>query len=129
VGCSVFGYYYFDVGNIQCAHGRPAVASAFAAPMRRRLSFPIKATAIRRDRYDQIVHAANRGEPSFFINNAIYGMTGGQMAPTTILGQKTVTTPVVVMLKTKVSRGMAEIINSRRPRCLSSACRWPVPRR
>jgi 2-oxoisovalerate ferredoxin oxidoreductase beta subunit len=97
VGCSVFAYYYFDVGNVQAAHGRaPAVA-----------------TAIKRSRPDSIVisyqgdgdlaaigsaeilHAANRGEPItvFFINNAIYGMTGGQMAPTTPIGQKTTTTP------------------------------------
>ena len=97
VGCSVFGYYYFDCGNIQSAHGRaPAVA-----------------TGIKRANPDSIVvsyqgdgdlaaigtaetiHAANRGEniTVFFVNNAIYGMTGGQMAPTTMIGQKTTTTP------------------------------------
>jgi len=97
VGCSVFAYYYFDVGNIQAAHGRAAAV----------------ATAVRRARPESIVvsyqgdgdlaaigaaeilHAANRGEniTVFFINNAIYGMTGGQMAPTTLLGQKSTTTP------------------------------------
>jgi 2-oxoisovalerate ferredoxin oxidoreductase beta subunit len=97
VGCSVFAYHYFDVGNVQAAHGRaPAVA-----------------TALKRSRPDSIVigyqgdgdlaaigsaemlHAANRGEPItvFFLNNGIYGMTGGQMAPTTLIGQKTTTTP------------------------------------
>jgi 2-oxoisovalerate ferredoxin oxidoreductase beta subunit len=97
VGCSVFGYEYLDVGNIQGAHGRgPAVA-----------------TAVKRSRPDsivvsyqgdgdlaaigtaEIVHAANRGETIsvIFVNNAIYGMTGGQMAPTTLLGEKTTTTP------------------------------------
>lgn len=97
VGCSVFTYYYFDVGNVQSAHGRaPAVA-----------------TAIRRSRPDSIVisyqgdgdlsaigsaeilHAANRGEniTVIFVNNAIYSMTGGQAAPTTLLGQKSTTTP------------------------------------
>jgi len=97
VGCSVFGYYYFDVGNIQAAHGRaPAVA-----------------TAVKRSRPDsivvayqgdgdlaaigtaEIVHAANRGEAItvLFVNNGIYGMTGGQMAPTTPLGRKTATSP------------------------------------
>jgi len=98
VGCSVFGYYYFDCGNFQAAHGRaPAVA-----------------TGIKRANPDSIVmayqgdgdlaaigtaetiHAANRGENIcvFFVNNAIYGMTGGQMAPTTLLTQKTTTTPL-----------------------------------
>ena len=98
VGCSVFGYYYFDVGNFQAAHGRaPAVA-----------------TGIKRANPDSIViayqgdgdlaaigtaetlHAANRGEniTVFFVNNAIYGMTGGQMAPTTLISQKTTTTPL-----------------------------------
>src|ERR1035441_6292528 len=98
VGCSVFAYYYFDVGNIQAAHGRaPAVA-----------------TAVKRSRPDsivigyqgdgdlaaigtaEIIHAANRGEPItiIFVNNGIYGMTGGQMAPTTPLGKKSTTTPL-----------------------------------
>ena len=97
VGCSVFAYYYFDVGNVQAAHGR---ASAVA-------------TAVKRARPESIVisyqgdgdlaaigtaetvHAANRGEniTVIFVNNAIYGMTGGQMAPTTLLGQKSTTTP------------------------------------
>jgi 2-oxoisovalerate ferredoxin oxidoreductase beta subunit len=97
VGCSVFGYYYFNCGNFQAAHGRaPAVA-----------------TAVKRTNPDSIVisyqgdgdlaaigtaetiHAANRGENIcvFFVNNAIYGMTGGQMAPTTMLGQRSTTTP------------------------------------
>ena len=97
VGCSVFAYYYLDVGNVQAAHGRaPAVA-----------------TGIKRTRPDSIVlsyqgdgdlaaiggneilHAANRGEniTVFFVNNGIYGMTGGQMAPTTPIGQRTTTSP------------------------------------
>jgi len=97
VGCSVFGYYYFDVGNIQAAHGRAAAV----------------ATAVKRSRPDavvvsyqgdgdlgaigtaEIVHAANRGEniTVIFVNNGIYGMTGGQMAPTTPLGKKSTTSP------------------------------------
>ena len=88
VGCSVFAYYYLDVGNVQLAHGRA----------------PAGATGIKRARPDsivisyqgdgdlaaigtaEIIHAANRGEniTVFFVNNAIYGMTGGQMAPTTL---------------------------------------------
>lgn len=98
VGCSVFAYYYFDVGNIQGAHGRaPAVATAV------KRSHPESIVLSYQGDGDlsaigtaEIVHAANRGEniTVIFINNAIYGMTGGQMAPTTLLGQKSTTTPL-----------------------------------
>ncbi len=97
VGCSVFAYYYFDVGNIQAAHGR---AAAVAAAVKR--ARPQSIVLDYQGDGDlaaigtaEIVHAANRGEniTVFFINNAIYGMTGGQMAPTTLLGQKSTTTP------------------------------------
>ncbi len=98
VGCSVFAYYYFDVGNIQVAHGRaPAVATAVkrSCPQSVVLSYQgdgdLAAIGCA-----EIVHAANRGEPItvIFINNAIYGMTGGQMAPTTPLGAKSTTSPM-----------------------------------
>lgn len=97
VGCSVFAYYYFDVGNVQVAHGR---APAAATGVKR--SCPDKIVLSYQGDGDlaaigtaEIVHAANRGEKIsvFFVNNAIYGMTGGQMAPTTLVGQKTTTTP------------------------------------
>ena len=117
VGCSVFAYYYFDVGNIQCAHGRaPAVASAI-----RRTHDDAIVISYQGDGdlagigMSQIIHAANRGEniTVFFINNAIYGMTGGQMAPTTIINQKTVTTPGGRHAANEgFPVGMAEIINS-----------------
>ena len=97
VGCGVFTYYYFDVGNVQAAHGRaPAVATA----MRR--SRPESIVISYQDDGDlsafgsaEILHAANRGEniTVIFVNNAIYSMTGGQAAPTTLLGQKSTTTP------------------------------------
>jgi 2-oxoisovalerate ferredoxin oxidoreductase beta subunit len=97
VGCSVFAYYYFDVGNIQAAHGRaPAVATAA------KRSHPESLVIAYQGDGDQaaigtaeIVHAANRGEKItvFFVNNAIYGMTGGQMAPTTLVGQVSTTSP------------------------------------
>ncbi len=97
VGCSVFAYYYFDVGNVQAAHGR---ASAVATALKRACPEGI-VIAYQGDGdlaaigTAEIVHAANRGEniTVFFINNAIYGMTGGQMAPTTLVGQTTTTTP------------------------------------
>lgn len=97
VGCSVFAYYYFDVGNVQVAHGRaPAVATAVkrAHPGSIVVSYQgdgdLAAIGAA-----EILHAANRGEniTVFFVNNAIYGMTGGQMAPTTLAGAKTTTSP------------------------------------
>src|ERR1041384_5065150 len=97
VGCSVFAYYYFDVGNVQAAHGR---ASAVATAVKR--SRPESVVIAYQGDGDlaaigtaEIVHAANRGEPItvIFVNNGIYGMTGGQMAPTTPLGKKTTTSP------------------------------------
>jgi len=97
VGCSVFAYYYFDVGNVQVAHGR---APAAATGIKR--ACPDKVVLAYQGDGDlaaigtaEIIHAANRGEKIaiFFVNNAIYGMTGGQMAPTTLVGQKTTTSP------------------------------------
>jgi 2-oxoglutarate ferredoxin oxidoreductase subunit beta len=97
VGCAVFAYDYFDFDMLEAAHGRP----------------PAAATGMKRVRPDcivfsyqgdgdlasigtaEIIHAASRGEniSVFFVNNATYGMTGGQMAPTTLPGQITTTTP------------------------------------
>ncbi len=97
VGCSVFTYYYFDTGNIQCAHGRaPAVATGVkrANPDGVVISYQGDGD-LAAIGGNEIIQAANRGEhiAVFFINNAIYGMTGGQMAPTTLVGQKTATCP------------------------------------
>jgi 2-oxoisovalerate ferredoxin oxidoreductase beta subunit len=117
VGCSVFAYYYFDVGNIQCAHGRaPAVASAIHRTNEEAIVISYQGDGdLAGIGMSQIVHAANRGEniTVFFVNNAIYGMTGGQMAPTTILNQKTVTTPGGRNAANEgFPIGVAEIINS-----------------
>ncbi len=97
VGCAVFLYYYFDVGNTQAAHGRaPAVA------LGHKLANPDSVVISYQGDGDlaaiglaEIIHAAQLGIPLtvIFINNAIYGMTGGQMAPTTLTGQKSTTTP------------------------------------
>ncbi len=97
VGCSVFAYYYFDTGNVQVAHGR-APAAATGVKRARPGSIVISYQGdgdLAAIGTAEIVHAANRGESMtvFFVNNAIYGMTGGQMAPTTTIGQKTATTP------------------------------------
>ncbi|HWR17095.1 MAG TPA: 2-oxoacid:acceptor oxidoreductase family protein [Terriglobales bacterium] len=97
VGCSVFAYYYFDTGNVQAAHGRaPAVATAIkrAHPDKMVISYQgdgdLAAIGTA-----EIIHAANRGEniTVFFVNNNIYGMTGGQLAPTTMVGEKSTTSP------------------------------------
>ncbi len=97
VGCSVFAYYYFNTGNIQAAHGR---AAAVATGIKR--AHPHSIVISYQGDGDlaaigtaELIHTANRGEniTVIFINNAIYGMTGGQMAPTTLEGQTTTTTP------------------------------------
>lgn len=97
VGCSVFAYNYFNCDFVEAAHGR---APAMATGMKRLL--PDKVVFTYQGDGDlasigmaEIVHAAARGEniTVIFINNAIYGMTGGQMAPTTLPGQKTTSSP------------------------------------
>lgn len=97
VGCSVFLYYYFDVGNVQVAHGRaPAVATGLKRARPEAIVISYQGDGdLAAIGASEILHAANRGEliTCIFANNAIYGMTGGQMAPTTLLGRKTTTTP------------------------------------
>jgi len=97
VGCGVFLYHYLDCDQIQAAHGRaPAVGTGV-----KRLNPDLVVISYQGDGdlaaigTAEIVHAANRGEniSVVFVNNAIYGMTGGQMAPTTLPGQVTTTTP------------------------------------
>jgi len=97
VGCSVFAYYYFDTGNVQAAHGRAqnvATAVKRAHPNSIVISYQGDGD-LAAIGGNTLIQAANRGEniTTFFINNAIYGMTGGQMAPTTLVGQKTLTSP------------------------------------
>jgi 2-oxoisovalerate ferredoxin oxidoreductase beta subunit len=97
VGCSIFMYYYMDVGNISASHGRaPAVATGVKRVRPDAIVFCYQGDGdLAAIGGNEILHAANRGEPItiFFVNNGIYGMTGGQMAPTTPLGQRTTTSP------------------------------------
>ncbi|MBN1150799.1 2-oxoacid:acceptor oxidoreductase family protein [candidate division WOR-3 bacterium] len=97
VGCSVFGYYYFDCGHQQAAHGRaPAVATGIKRSKPESIVISYQGDGdLAAIGGNEILHAANRGESItvFFVNNSIYGMTGGQMAPTTLIGQKTTTSP------------------------------------
>jgi 2-oxoisovalerate ferredoxin oxidoreductase beta subunit len=97
VGCSVFAYYYFDVGNVQAAHGRaPAVGTAIKRSHPDSILISYQGDGdLSAIGSSEILHAANRGEniTAIFVNNAIYSMTGGQCAPTTLIGQKSTTTP------------------------------------
>ncbi len=97
VGCSVFLYYYFDVGNVQVSHGRaPAVGTGLSRSLPESIVISYQGDGdLAAIGTAEILHAANRGESMMvvFVNNGIYGMTGGQMAPTTPLGKKSTTTP------------------------------------
>ncbi len=97
VGCSVMAYNYFNCDFLEAAHGR---APAFATGLKRARPDLIVFTYqgdgdLASIGTAEIIHAANRGEKftTIFVNNAIYGMTGGQMAPTTLPGQVTTTSP------------------------------------
>jgi 2-oxoglutarate ferredoxin oxidoreductase subunit beta len=96
VGCAVLLYDYFNCDIIECAHGRPpAVATAIKRVLPDRIVFTYQGDGdLAAIGTSETVHAANRGEniTTIFVNNAIYGMTGGQMAPTTMIGQRTTTT-------------------------------------
>ena len=97
VGCAVFAYRYLDIDWSEAAHGRdPAVATAIKRLWPDRLVFTYQGDGdLACIGTAETIHALTRGEniTIIFINNAIYGMTGGQMAPTTLLGQKTATCP------------------------------------
>lgn len=97
VGCSVFAYHYFDMDFVQAPHGRaPAMATGVKRVYPDRVVFTYQGDG---DMISigtaEIIHAAARGEniTVIFLNNANYGMTGGQMAPTTLPGQKTTSSP------------------------------------
>lgn len=97
VGCAVFAYDYFNCDMLQAAHGRaPAVATGVKRVHPDKLVFTYQGDGdLASIGAAEIVHAATRGEKitTIFVNNAIYGMTGGQMAPTTLPGQVTTTSP------------------------------------
>jgi 2-oxoisovalerate ferredoxin oxidoreductase beta subunit len=97
IGCAVFGYYYWDVGNIGAAHGRaPAIATAVSRSRPDAITLAYQGDGdLGAIGFNNTFQAASRGErmATFFVNNAIYGMTGGQMAPTSLITQKTATSP------------------------------------
>lgn len=97
VGCAVFAYNYFDCDMMEASHGRaPAVATGAKRVRPDNLVFTYQGDGdLASIGTAEIVHAAARGEniTCIFVNNAIYGMTGGQMAPTSLVGQVTTTSP------------------------------------
>ncbi|NLV23446.1 MAG: ketoisovalerate oxidoreductase [Deltaproteobacteria bacterium] len=97
VGCAVFAYYYFDTGNIQSPHGRAqAVGTGISRAEDDAIVLSYQGDGdLASIGLAETLHAANRGEKMavFFVNNTVYGMTGGQMAPTTLIGEKTSTSP------------------------------------
>lgn len=114
VGCSVFTYNYFSCDMQQASHGRaPAVATGIKRTHPNRIVFTYQGDGdLAAIGTAEIVHAAARGEniTVIFINNAIYGMTGGQMAPTTLTGQVTLTTPYGRRLKDGLPIRMSEML-------------------
>jgi 2-oxoisovalerate ferredoxin oxidoreductase beta subunit len=115
VGCSVFSYYYFDVGNTQAPHGRaPAVAIGHKTANPDSIVICYQGDGdLASIGLAEIVSTAQLGIPItvIFVNNAIYGMTGGQMAPTTLIGQRTTTTPKGRTLLAGQPLKMAELIS------------------
>jgi len=97
VGCAVFAYRYFNFDMLEAPHGRPPAAAAAIKRVRPgNIVFTYQGDGdLAAIGLSEIIHAAIRGEniSVFFINNATFGMTGGQMAPTTLMGQVTTTTP------------------------------------
>lgn len=97
VGCSVLAYNYFDVDFVEAAHGRaPAVATAIKRLHQNHFVFTYQGDGdLAAIGTGETIHACNRGENIviIFVNNGIYGMTGGQMAPTTLPNMKTATSP------------------------------------
>lgn len=98
VGCSVFAYNYFDCDFVQAAHGRaPAMATGIKRVHPERVVFTYQGDGdLASIGTAEIIHAATRGEnlTVIFVNNGVYGMTGGQMAPTTLPGMKTTSSPL-----------------------------------
>jgi 2-oxoglutarate ferredoxin oxidoreductase subunit beta len=97
VGCSVISYFYLDFDITEAAHGRtPAVATGIKRALPDKFVFAYQGDGdLAAIGMAETIHAANRGEniTVIFMNNSVYGMTGGQMAPTTLPGQKTTTSP------------------------------------
>lgn len=117
IGCSVFLYSYFDIDVVESPHGRaPAVATGVKRAKPDSFVFTYQGDGdLAAIGTAEIIHAANRGEDIsvIFVNNTTYGMTGGQMAPTTLLGQKTSTSPYGRTMKNEGAPiRMAELLSN-----------------
>jgi len=117
VGCAVLAYYYFNVDIAEASHGRaPAMATGVKRVSPDKIVFTYQGDGdLAAIGTAEIIHAANRGErfTTVFVNNAIYGMTGGQMAPTTLPGQVTTSSPTGRDLRDAgFPMKMAELIGS-----------------
>lgn len=133
VGCSVFAYNYFNFDMQQAAHGRAcAVGTAVKRLMPEKYVFTYQGDGdLAGIGGNETLHACNRGENMtiVFINNAIYGMTGGQMAPTTLLGQKTTTSPLGRTKNEGMPIKMSEIIAQLAGVCYVERCAVNSPAR
>lgn len=116
VGCCALSYKFFNIDSINAPHGRaPAIATGIKAVNPDSVVFTYQGDGdLAAIGLVEIMHAANRGEnfTTIFINNAIYGMTGGQMAPTTMINQVTSTTPDGRTMNEGAPMKMCEIINT-----------------
>ena len=138
VGCAALMYNYMDMDFIEAPHGRaPAVASGHKTAKPDSLVFTYQGDGdLASIGCSEIIHAANRGVnfTAIFVNNATYGMTGGQMAPTTLIGQKTTTSPygrdakltgmpmrICELLSTLVTDAYIERVTVAAPRYISAA--------
>lgn len=116
VGCAVFGYFYWNFDTAEAPHGRPpAVATGIKRVLPDRIVITYQGDGdLAAIGGNEMLHAANRGEniTIFFVNNACYGMTGGQMAPTTLLNQVTTTTPKGRTLEDGYPLKVCELLSS-----------------
>lgn len=116
VGCAVFGYYYWNFDTAEAPHGRPpAVATGIKRVLNDKIVITYQGDGdLAAIGGNELLHAANRGEniTIFFVNNACYGMTGGQMAPTTLFKQTTTTTPQGRTLEDGYPMKICELLSS-----------------
>ncbi|HUU28732.1 MAG TPA: thiamine pyrophosphate-dependent enzyme [archaeon] len=123
VGCAVLAYNYLDIDMSEAAHGRvPSVATGIKRVHPELLVFGYQGDGdLASIGTAEIIHAANRGEnyTTIFVNNGVYGMTGGQMAPTTLPGQRTATSPLGRDISTMgYPLRMCELLNTLQNPCL-----------
>lgn len=133
VGCCVFLYTYFPIDVLEAPHGRaPACATGMKRAQPDKVIFAYQGDGdMAAIGTSEVIHAANRGEniTVFYVNNSVYGMTGGQMAPTTLLGQQTTTSPYGRDFKSEgYPIRMAEMLATLEGVCYSTRVSLHTPR-